>query len=491
MLSTTRRRQAAFYFLSLVLLFTLPLLMSYNSKTQLEAIRESGTLRLLTRNSPSSWYQDRGVPAGFEYELSKAFADYLGVRLETIVKDDIGELITSLRHRNAHLAASMLTITPKRQAEFDFSPAYMHAAASVVYRVKKGNKAPKKVADLYGKKVAALPFSSHAELLNRYQQSHPELQWQEPEDASSLELLEMVYNGEIDYSIADSTLFDAQRSYFPGLKRAFPLEQSQPVAWMLSRHHDNSLKDALDRFFAREMTQHLIAKLKRKYFERSNQLNFFDTVTFKKDLKTKLPQYTQLFKIAAQESGWDWKLLASVAYQESHWNPKAVSPTGVRGIMMLTRVTAKEVGVKDRRNPVQSIIGGARYLRRVERKIPKRVQGPDRLWFALASYNVGYGHLEDARILTKRGGKNPDRWDDVKKFLPLLTKKQYYSTVKRGYARGYEPVRYVANIRKYLELLKWEIQVEQMKQPEAVLNPAEENGDADNSQAINQVPATL
>jgi len=490
MLSTPRRRRTAFYFLSLILLFTLPLLVSYNSKTQLEAIKDSGTLRLLTRSSPSSWYLDRGQPAGFEYELSKAFADFLGVRLETIVKDDIGEIISSMRHRDGHLAAAMLTITPERQAEFDFSPAYMHAAASVVYRVKKGRKAPKRVSDLFDKKIAVQPFSSHAELLRRYKLSHPKLSWTEPAGATSLDLMEQVYNGELDYAIADSTLFESQKSYFPGLKQAFPLEQSQPVAWMLNRHHDSSLREALDRFFAREYTQKLIDRLKVKYLERSNQLNYFDTVTFKKDLKTKLPKYKQLFRIAEQESGWDWKLLASVAYQESHWNPKAVSPTGVRGIMMLTRATAKEVGVKNRRSPVQSIIGGARYLRKVEKKIPKRIQGPDRLWFALASYNVGYGHLEDARILTRRGGRNPDKWEDVKKFLPLLTKKKYYSTVKRGYARGYEPVRYVANIRKYIKLLSWEVQVEQMKQQDAVINPAQEVK-PDTQQAINQVPATL
>ena len=489
MLSTPRRRRTAFYFLSLILLFTLPLLSSYNSKTQLDTIRETGTLRLLTRNSPSTYYLDRGESAGFEYELSKAFADYLGVKLQLVTRDGLSDLTTDLRLRNAHMAAAMLSVTPDRQKEFDFSPAYMNSAASVVYRVKRGKKAPKKLADLYGKQVAVLPNSSHSELLKRYKKAHPELQWQEPEGLSDVDLLEKVYTQELDYTIVDSTLFDAQKSYFPGLKRAFPLEQSQPVAWMLSRHHDGSLKRALDDFFARELTQKLITDLKAKYFERNNELNFFDTVTFKKDLKKKLPNFEPLFHIAEQETGWDWKLLASIAYQESHWNPKAVSPTGVRGIMMLTRTTAKEVGVKDRRNPVQSIIGGARYLRKIEKKIPKRIQPPDRIWFALASYNVGYGHLEDARILTKRGGKNPDKWEDVRQFLPLLTKKRYYSTVKRGYARGYEPVRYVANIRKYLELLKWEIQVAQMKKQEQLMEPTD--AQTESNQVINRVPAAL
>jgi membrane-bound lytic murein transglycosylase F len=150
----------------------------------------------------------------------------------------------------------------------------------------------------------------------------------------------------------------------------------------------------------------------------------------------------------------DWHLLAAVAYQESHWNPKAKSPTGVRGLMMLTLSTAKEMNVENRLDAAQSLKGGAAYLLKLKARLPQRILDPDRTLFALAAYNVGFGHLEDARVLTVRAGKNPDHWEDVRAHLPLLSKKEFYSTVKYGYARGGEPVLYVDNIQYYKTYLQ-------------------------------------
>ena len=144
-----------------------------------------------------------------------------------------------------------------------------------------------------------------------------------------------------------------------------------------------------------------------------------------------------------------------MGYQESHWRANAVSPTGVRGLMMLTHATAKQLGVRDRTNPKQSILGGARYLQSLIRRLPERISGEDRLWLAIASYNVGMGHVEDARVLTERQGSNPNLWHQVKRRLPLLRQKRYYRTLKYGYARGNEPVTYVDNIRYYYDMLTW------------------------------------
>jgi membrane-bound lytic murein transglycosylase F len=153
-------------------------------------------------------------------------------------------------------------------------------------------------------------------------------------------------------------------------------------------------------------------------------------------------------------------LPASVAYQESHWDPDAVSPTGVRGIMMLTQATARHIGIDKRTDPLQSIQGGAKYLKRLYAKIPDRIGEPDRTWFALAAYNIGFGHLEDARIITQTRGGDPDKWIDVKQNLPLLARKKWYRQTEHGYARGYEPVRYVENIRSYYDVLAWYLQRE-------------------------------
>jgi membrane-bound lytic murein transglycosylase F len=148
-------------------------------------------------------------------------------------------------------------------------------------------------------------------------------------------------------------------------------------------------------------------------------------------------------------------LLAAVGYQESHWDPTATSHTGVRGLMMLTEETARALKVPDRLDPRSSIFGGARYFVWLRNQIPKRILEPDRTWFTLAAYNVGVGHLEYARILTQMHGKNPDAWIDVREHLPLLTQAKGYTRVKRGYARGWEPVRFVENIRGYMDILDW------------------------------------
>ncbi|MBT8143474.1 MAG: transglycosylase SLT domain-containing protein, partial [Gammaproteobacteria bacterium] len=192
-----------------------------------------------------------------------------------------------------------------------------------------------------------------------------------------------------------------------------------------------------------------------KYYGYRGEFDYVGTRRFLRHVESRLPQYQEMFDEAAERVDVDWKLLAAVGYQESHWNPDAVSPTGVRGLMMLTRATAGQLGIENRRDPEASISGGARYLVRVRSKIPERIPEPDRTYMALAAYNVGFGHLEDARVLTQRFGKDPDLWKDVREHLPLLAQRKYYTTVRRGYARGWEPVLYVDNIRRYYDLLQW------------------------------------
>ena len=187
----------------------------------------------------------------------------------------------------------------------------------------------------------------------------------------------------------------------------------------------------------------------------TDRFDYIQARVFIEHIETRLPQYRHWFREAAAEIGVDWRLLAAVGYQESHWDPAATSPTGVRGLMMLTEETARSLNVADRLDPRASIFGGARYFVWIRNQIPARILEPDRTWFTLAAYNVGMGHLEDARILTQMHGKNPDSWNDVREHLPLLTQAKWYSRVKRGYARGWEPVRYVENIRGYMDILDW------------------------------------
>ena len=222
---------------------------------------------------------------------------------------------------------------------------------------------------------------------------------------------------------------------------------------MVSENSADDILASLIEFFGVVHHDGTLLALDDKYYGHIEKFNYVETRTFIKAVETTLPKYQALFEKYAQEL--DWRLLAAISYQESHWNPTARSYTGVRGMMMLTLATAKQMGIKSRLDTEQSIRGGAKYFKRMIAMMPDRIPSPDRIWFALASYNVGFGHLNDARIITQRQGGDPDRWVEVKKRLPLLQQKKYYKNTKHGYARGEEPVHYVDNIRRFYDTLAW------------------------------------
>ncbi|MEH6466511.1 MAG: transglycosylase SLT domain-containing protein, partial [Porticoccus sp.] len=198
-----------------------------------------------------------------------------------------------------------------------------------------------------------------------------------------------------------------------------------------------------------------LEKLKNQSLYQTEGFNLAGSQLFLHRINARLPEYEPMFKDISKEYDIDWHLLAAIAYQESHWNAEAKSPTGVRGLMMLTLPTAKEMGVSDRLDPKQSLRGGVKYFLKVKSRLPSGIIGSERTLFAMAAYNVGMGHLEDARVLTDRDKRSPNIWEEVKKSLPLLQQKKYFSTVRHGYARGQEPVDYVKNILHYQAILKW------------------------------------
>ena len=185
----------------------------------------------------------------------------------------------------------------------------------------------------------------------------------------------------------------------------------------------------------------------------NKNLNDLEKSIFIKKIDNRLPRYLGYFKKHTENSIFSWKLIAAISYQESHWNHKAVSKTKVKGLMMLTKDTASYIGVKNRLDPNESVYGGVKYLENIFKRLPSSIVGSDRIWMTLAAYNVGLGHLEDARVLTEKFGNNPNYWSDVKKHLPLLKIKKYYKKTKYGYARGSEPVRYVERIQAYLKIM--------------------------------------
>ena len=213
-------------------------------------------------------------------------------------------------------------------------------------------------------------------------------------------------------------------------------------------------------------------RIEEKYLGHGDDFDYVDTRTFLRAVDAVLPQLKPLFEKYAEEI--DWRLLAAIAYQESHWDAQATSPTGVRGMMMLTKNTAQSLGITDRTDAEQSISGGVRYLQDMMSKVPESVPENERIWFALAAYNMGYAHMLDARALTAKTKGNPDSWADVKQRLPLLSQKPYYSKLTYGYARGHEAYAYVENIRKYQISLVGYLQEKEKQATEAAMQLAQD-----------------
>ena len=429
----------------------------------LDLIQEEGELVVLTRNSPTTYYEGPEGFAGLEYELVQLFAEELGVKARFIVPDSFAEILPRISRKEAHLAAAGLTVTRSRESMVRFGSSYQEITQQLIYL--RGTRRPRHITDTIGGTLEIVAGSSHEEELIRLKEKYPDLEWEARDDVESEELLYLLSEEVIDYTIADSNEVALNQRYYPRLKVAFDLTKPQRLAWAFPHSWDSSLYDAALAFFRKIRENGTLEQLLERYYGYVERLNFVDKRTFKRHVASRLPPLIPFFKKAAEETGMDWRLLAAIGYQESHWNPRAKSPTGVRGIMMLTQATAKQLGIKSRMDPEQSILGGARYVRMMEKKIPERIEEPDRLWLALAGYNVGFGHLEDARILTQRRGGDPDKWADVKQSLPLLSRKKYYKDLRHGYARGREPVAYVDSIRSYYDILVW-LDDEKNKEPE-------------------------
>jgi membrane-bound lytic murein transglycosylase F len=433
----------------------------------LEQIKNLGELRVVTRNSPTTFYIGRDQALGPEYDLVRGFARRLSVKLTIYSAEQFWQILPDVMNGRAHIGAAGLTITEPRRDLVEFGPVYQRVEEQVIYKLGTGK--PKTLSDLLGGRIEVLSGSSHAGLLERARAEEPMLTWIESPSADVEELIAKVANGEIDYTVVDSHEFAVTRHFYPEARVAFSLGQIGELAWALRKGEDKSLREQVSAYFAELTASGNLQRTLKRYSYFASDFDYVGSRAFVRHYDGRLPDYRHFFTEAEGATGIDWRLLAAMGYQESHWNPRAVSPTGVRGIMMLTKNTADMVGIANRRDPRDSILGGARYFARVRRKIPERIPEPDRTWLALAAYNVGFGHLEDARILTEVAGRNPDRWQDVREHLPLLSQKKWYKRTKRGYARGWEPVYYVDNIRRYYDMLRW-LTANESDEPE-VLGP--------------------
>lgn len=428
------------------------------SVSSLERVRSQGVLRMATLVGPTTYFNSSRGEDGFEYQLGKAFAEYLDVQLEITVARDLNATLLTLAGPQASFAGANLTVTQKRSEWLRFSRPYDEVRQVLIYR--RGTSRPKNLTDIRPQdRLVVMAGSSHESRLILLRDSlHPQLSWEALDNSEMLQLMQLVDSGQADYAVIDSSAYSINRSIYPNARSAFHLSEPEPIAWAFPRHVDETLINAANQFLEEYRADGRLARLKERFYSPTDAFSIGGSQLFISRVKKRLPGYENLFRVTAEQYNIDWHLLAAIAYQESHWDPLATSPTGVRGFMMLTQDTAREVGVSNLLDPMQSLRGGAEYYLKIKKRLPSSVLEPDRTWFALAAYNIGLGHLEDARVLTQRGGDNPNHWESVQNYLPLLRQRQYYKSVRYGFARGNEPVNYVKNIRHFQTILRWHSQ---------------------------------
>lgn len=435
-----------------------------NTRTVIEPTSSSKrkVITFVTLNSPNTYYVDGNREfAGLEYDLAKLFVNELGndTQLKLIVANNINQVITTITKHKADIAAADVTITKSREGIIDFSTPYQDVQQLVVYNIDKikeeQKKPPKKLSDLVGLNITLPASSSFVERITKLQKAtEPGLMWEERLHVGSEQLLQELARGEIDYTIADSHLISIMQNYYPTLGVAFAIGEPEKIAWAMPKGSNPELQKKVNAFFTKIKKNGTLRNLIDRYHGNVKRLKPVDIKTFIIRSTTLLPKYKRLFQQAQEITGLDWRLIAAISYQESHWDTYNTSPTNVRGLMMLTEDTADLMKVTDRLDPKQSIPAGAKYINLLKETIPERVPEPDRTYMALAAYNIGYAHVEDARVLAQRLKLDPNRWADVKKTLSLLNDPTYYTNAKYGYCGCGQPVIFVESIRSYYNILE-------------------------------------
>jgi membrane-bound lytic murein transglycosylase F len=414
-------------------------------------VAEAGELVVLTVNGPATYFEDaQGLPSGFEYDLATLFAKELKVRPSFLVIDNPARIDRLLREGQAHIAAAALA------RHFDFpgglawGPAYFNTQHQIACRT--GEPKARKLDDLKGKRIGVIEESVGDYLMSEPQNLQLPVE-RLPPGASTVDLLAQVADGRLDCALVESTRYTLARRFFPQIEVAVNVGKPVDYSWLVSTIDKRLILETAGPFFERIKKDGTLKRLVDRYYGHALRFSAIDAGALLEQIVTQLPKLRPHFEEAERVSGIDWRLIAAVGYQESHWNPLATSPTGVRGLMMLTDETADRLQIKDRLSARDSILGGARYLALLKEALPPRIGEPDRTFLALAAYNIGLGHLEDARILAQKANLDPDKWQDVRLVLGKLAEPDSFQALKHGYARGFEALQLVDNIRNYYDIL--------------------------------------
>ena len=436
----------------------------HSKEDALEKIISSGEITMITWNNAHCYYSYRNNPIGFEYDLARAFSDYLGVNLKVFIPLTRSDLIHALNNGHGDFIAASMSITPSRKKIVDFSDAYFNNQQVVI--INKNNYHIRTLSDLKGKTVYVPLGTLYEERLRQLRDEGLDINIRSVGGHTSTEeLIGMVAKNEIEATITDSNIALLNRRYYPDIKISFPIGDTQFLGWAVKKG-EKQLLNRINEFIKQITKNRNYEKTYNEYYANIEIFDYVDLKKFHIRLKKRLPKYKETIQRAAETYGFDWRLIAAMIYQESHFNPGAVSFTGVKGLMQLTLDTAKEVGITNRLDPEQSIMGGTKYLKKLYTRFDNTDE-EDRLLISLAGYNVGKGHILDAQRIARQRNLDPDRWSSLKQILPLLRYSKYYKKSRYGYCRGTEPVRYVTRILIYYDILKREEIIVQDRQAPA------------------------
>jgi membrane-bound lytic murein transglycosylase F len=412
--------------------------------------RTLGELRVATREDAISYRKaPDGETSGFEHDLVVALGQRLGVPVRFVVYPDVPRVIDAVIGGQVHLAAAGLARNerlplkwsgPLREVDFVLA---RHADKPAISRE----------AELAGRTVSVRRGTLPAEALGDVRKRLSGLNLHFPLRIGDQALLEQLAEGRLDLVATDRVHFALAAQTYPTITLAYDLPIKSAIAWAMPIDSDAELAREIDAFVAEAGRNDLLARLADRYFGHVRRLDDADVAGFLARVQVRLPRYRPYFFEAQARTGVDWRFLAALAYQESQWDPRATSPTGVRGMMMLTSETADRLGVSDRLDARASILGGARYFSMLREQLPDEIAEPDRSWMAAAAYNLGMGHMNGARAIARRLGKDDKSWWDMKTVLPLLSRPEYAARLKAGPARGGEAVILAENIRSFHGIL--------------------------------------
>ncbi len=416
----------------------------------LDRIRSTGKLRLITADALNTYSYYEGKPTGFEYDLALEFARYLNVELD-VVTPGWNNMFAYLDQDKGDFIAAGLTITKKRLEHAAFSIPYMTIQQRIVHHNLIFG--PKNIEDLQFRTIHIRRGTSYHSRLEKLKTSGIDFNYILHDNIATQELIAMVNRREIRFTIADSNIALLNQRYYPDIRIGIPIQEKESMAWAV-RKDDRDMIVEINRFLLHANENGILRNIIDKYYENTQDFDIYELKKFHKRIETRLPKYQKLIMAESEKYGFDWRLVAAVVYQESHFNPNAKSFTNVRGLMQVTHATAREMGITNRRNPSQSIRAGIGYLDKMYLKFGHIEDSYQRMLFSLASYNIGYGHVQDALKIAKTKGLDPSTWQALKTCLPLLSKSKYFKTTQHGYARGWEPVQYIERILTYFDILK-------------------------------------